>query len=219
MPFLADAMTGTSAANITSRAGEIGATWVQHAVNTFTILISNAGRARGGTSGAAGNTVYASGLPQTREVHATFDVFIAAVTASSSAGIYTRLQTAALTGYLYRYAYNAASANRWEIRTTIAGVSTTIANSANKNYAAGTTTSCEVYDQNGSQKIVVGGVTEASAADTNASLQIDGRIGVNLSVPAAGSDTTQFHLDNLVVDDLWLGPAAQRPRPNTLLRM
>src|SRR4028118_1385688 len=94
-----DTFAGTPAVAITSRAGEVGATWTRHPSYSTDFSISSLNRARSAVLSAD----YASGVPASAEYDVQADFVMVDSATNSTVGICGRMDTAANTFYHVRY--------------------------------------------------------------------------------------------------------------------
>lgn len=176
MAFVSDSFTDTDNTTLQSHTGETGATWTEHANESGNDakIISNQCK----HDSSAGVAYYASGTPASAEydVQATCG---AASTATYGPGIFGRLSTSALTGYL-----------AWSTQTTTtlykvsAGSYTDIGNTS-YSWAASDVVKLQIRDA--AKKIFVNGVEKVSSTDN--------------TITAAGKAGLRFYGNGGILDD------------------
>lgn len=109
-----DSFAGTSQALISSRTGEIGATWTKIAgTGSATLKISSANRVfRDGTGPAV---YYASGIPSTPDYSVEADLVVGSNLAGDSLGVLGRADTNAITYYRANWEQADSSWNIWKV--------------------------------------------------------------------------------------------------------
>lgn len=187
--FVNDTFTDTSATALSSHIGETGATWTKHPSHpSGSAVISNANRSRYATTTTT--CYYASGAPASAEYDVTVD--LVTITNSGRQGVVGRVDTSADTMYLARYDQNNT---RWEILKVVTGTATSLGTYTQ------TLTASQVYAlkfeiRDATKKLYVDGVERISTADNE--ITGAGRVGLRGNT---GTDSTAYHLDNLVAAD------------------
>src|SRR5687768_4458079 len=99
--FVTDSFTDSDGTNLSSHAGELGASWTEHpSFTTGDIVISDANRARATTTNT--NLYYASSAPASAEY--SVSAVIRCVTAATCrVGVGGRVSTSAADYYLFLY--------------------------------------------------------------------------------------------------------------------
>jgi hypothetical protein len=180
-----DTFTGADGTLLSAHAGELGAAWTLHPSYTGTLqLAGNRLRATSTTATA----YYASGVPSGAEydVTATITRLSGSV---NSIGILGRMDTAANTFYMARY-----SPSAWQLFKFVNGVSTQLGSAVSDSFPDTRTVTLEIRDA--AKKLFVDGVERISSPDNV--ITAAGRVGVRDSPSVAPTDSTGFHLDNLV---------------------
>lgn len=153
--FVSDAFTDTDTTALQSHTGETGATWTEHAneLGNDATIVSNQCK----HIGSSGVSYYASGTASSNEydVEATN---IAATSASIGTGIYGRLLTSALTGYL---AWGAGSTTLYKVT---AGAFTSLGTYAS---AWASSDAIKLQIRSATKKIFINGTERISSANND----------------------------------------------------
>ncbi|HEX8628321.1 MAG TPA: LamG domain-containing protein, partial [Catenuloplanes sp.] len=190
-----DTFTGTAGVSVTSRTGEVGATWNQWQ-GTVAAVLSNEGRLR--RDATTGSSHLSSAVPPTADYQVSADVHVKSLLTDDYAGVMGRLDTASNvtngTRYLARYNVNST---RWELNRD-ASVNATLGTSV-ATLVAGQTYRLTL-DMVGTRiRLLVNGVELIAATDA-APITGIGRAGIRLAQNSASvavpSNTAGLHLDN-----------------------
>lgn len=188
-----DSFAGASQALITSRAGEVGATWTRFA-GTGNAKISSANRAfRDGTNASL---YYASAVPSTADYSVEADLVALSDVLGDSIGVLGRIDPTAIT--FYRASWE-RSDNTWNIWKSVNGAFTYLGG------APGTMTPGQTYrvrlDMTGTAiKLFVNGTQTVSVVD--ATITAAGRGGFydgESGGTVAKNNLTGVHLDNFAI--------------------
>lgn len=206
-----DSFTGTSQALITSRAGEVGATWTRFA-GTGNAKISSANRAF--RDGANASLYYASAVPSTADYSVEADLVVVSDLAGDSIGVLGRVDPAAIT--FYRASWE-RSDNTWNIWKSVNGAFSYLGG------APGTMTPGQTYrlrlDMAGTAiKLFVNGTQTVSVVD--ASITAAGRGGFydgESGGTVVKSNLTGVHLDNFAITTNALAADSVGSNPGTYL--
>lgn len=197
----ADSFTGSAGAILTTRAGELGATWTRWVNDAITGEISNEGRLRKTSGTTGGVTYYTSATPASPDYQVSADVHVKSLLANDYVVVIGRkdLTDTVGNGTHYHARYNVNGA-QWELRkdTTTGGVNSgTLLGSFAETLTAGQTYSLTLDMRSSSIRMLVNGIERAAVTDTSVSGA--GRGGVRLGsggADAAVTDAAGLHLDN-----------------------
>lgn len=184
--FVSDTFTAANGTNITSRSGEVGATWTSNAPSAGTFLIQS-NRAYPSVVG----NVYASGTPATAEYTVECDYYIASATGSS--GPAGRIAPGANT---YYYAYHNSPTNEWLLVKNVTGTLTTLGVWVSA-VTTGQTYVVKLELLNAAKKVYINGVERISSADNG--ITAAGRAGMRSG--SANTSTTGRHMTNFLAYD------------------
>lgn len=200
--FLNDTFTDTDGTLLSAHTGELGATWTIHPTQTTTIqVVSN--RVRSSSTSATVAWYYASGTPATADYDVEVVVYVASSTAEFSLG--GRLDTVAGTQYEMQ-AQGTSSVYR--LRRVINGTSTTIGSAANT-FVPGTSVTMKL-EMRGDQISAYADGVRIIGPITDTNITAVGKAGLRFY--GSFSDTTSFHVDSIIGDDL---SVSQYARPTT----
>lgn len=179
----ADAMTGSNWTRLTSRPGEVGATWTQHPTDSSGdgVMYLYGGRVHCGVTGAN----YASGVPPSADYTVTCDYRM--YTDIGSMSIAARMSTSQST-YYYTYYGGGQVVLAKKVAGTITGIGwypTAFVAGWHELALACSGTTIKVY-WDGTERISV----------TDASISAAGRVGVRAG--GVNDKDTGKHIDNLV---------------------
>jgi hypothetical protein len=190
--FVNDTFTGAINTALTAHTGETGATWTKHASSgAGTVILTDVNRARVGTTGGT-ILYYASGTPAGADYSVAAPVFAASNT-TRAIGVTGRVDTAANT---YYGAFYDGTNTRWELRSVVAGVVTTLGTSAQA-LTVGSTYTATLQMVGTAITLLVDGSSVVSVTDS--SIAAAGSVGVLGST--ASTNTTGYHLDSLTATD------------------
>ena len=190
MNFVSDTFTDTSGTNLEDHTGEVGATWTEHPSYTSGVQkISDANRLRGNTGIAAH---YASGSPATAEYDVTADLIQRSAMASGYSGICGRMATAENT--MYRGGYQTTS-TKWTLAKIVTGTTTELG-SYTQSLTNDQAYALKLEIRDAAKKLYVDSVERISSGDN--AITAANSAGARCT---GGSDTTGYHLDNLVATD------------------
>jgi hypothetical protein len=190
--FVNDTFTGAINTALTAHTGETGATWTKHASSgAGTVILTDVNRARVGTTGGT-ILYYASGTPAGADYSVAAPVFAASNT-TRAIGVTGRVDTAANT---YYGAFYDGTNTRWELRSVVAGVVTTLGTSAQALTVSSTYTAT-LQMVGTAITLLVDGSSVVSVTDS--SIAAAGSVGVLGST--ASTNTTGYHLDSLTATD------------------
>lgn len=194
--FVQDTFTAANGTNITSRTGEVGATWTNGSPAATFLIQSNRAYPT-----VAGNS-YTSGLPATAEYSVECDYYIASKTGSS--GPAGRINPGANT---YYYAYHNNPTNEWLLVKIVTGTITTLGVWVSAT-TAGQTYNIKLELLNATKKVYIDGIERISSADN--AITGAGRAGMRSG--AGNTSTTGMHMTNfLAYDGTTPGPPPQPP--------
>lgn len=211
--FTEDDFAGSSAAQLQTRSGAVGATWAKLDSLTTSAAtyayISNQTRVRMQTDATA--TYYASGTPTSANYTVQADLYVKSQLGNDQAYVTGRSLTSAATLYVAGWIasttayYTYASVNRWELGKMVNGTYTVLANSAAQTLTANTAYNVVLEMSGTSIKMFVNGSLIGGATDS--AIAGSGRAGLMIgrAAPAcyccscdpAPSDTQGLHIDNL----------------------
>jgi hypothetical protein len=192
-PFVTDSFTMANG-GLTSHTGETGATWAKNGAYATTASAFSIANNRAYSSGTTSAYYYASGTPSTADYAVEGDIYVASLLTGTSCGIAGRMDTAAATAYVMRYAVSSA---QWQIVKLVANTSTTLASYVP---AAPPTVGGSTHI-----KLVMAGTTLTGLIDgaavlsaSDASITAAGKAGLAHTGAVSASATTGLHIDNLV---------------------
>ena len=192
-----DAMAGTAAATLQSRAGEIGANWTKHPISTADAVLTSTNRVRkSGTTAAA--LYYASGMPASADYTVESDLYVATTNvASDAAGVVGRLDPNNTQGTYYLMRYEQAG-QAWSLFSVVNNSWSYLAG-AGQTLAQGQTYRMALDMKGSTIRMLVDGVQIASV--TNSSITAAGKAGIMLGGAGTTTDTdgTGYHLDSFRV--------------------
>jgi hypothetical protein len=187
-----DSFTDTAGKTLQQHKGQTGAAWTRHPASTSDAVISVAGRIRT-TADAGARTLYtASVAPSSGQYRVSADVVVVSKDGTAP-GVTARTSETADTYYLARY--NGGN-GRWELYRFVNGTGVVLSSFA-QSLTAGQTYRLTLQVGPASQQVLVDGALRITAAD--ASITSVGRPGLRWY--GSQSDTTGYHLDNVVVEN------------------
>jgi hypothetical protein len=196
--------TGTAGADLSSRAGELGASWTNWGAPygvTTTLVLSNEARVR--KNGTGFNYYRASATPASANYAVETDVYVKSLVAGDRAGVVGRFDPAG--GGLedwYEASYD-TTAGQWTLRKAV--------NQALANLTTGGTPASQTLSPNQayrlrleiigtSIKLYVDGVLKVSGTDASNTLAgKGGAFSGNSGVASTVANTTGLHLDNFQI--------------------
>jgi hypothetical protein len=157
--FVNDTFTDSDGTDLSAHTGEVGATWAYNGTdNSGTYLITtNRAHASAGSSRTA---IYASGAPASAEYDVQATITIVAGTNHIS-GVAGRMNIS--TSHYYIAAYH-NTADQWELRKSIAGV-TTILGTWAESLGVGDSRTVKLEIRDAAKKLYVDGIERISSAD------------------------------------------------------
>lgn len=214
-----DSFTGTSGALLSSRSGELGASWTKLSgggLGSLTEVLSSDGRIhRDGTGYVVYGTTTA---PASADYAVQADVFVRSLILSDNIAITARTAATGTTFYAAR-----SDGSNWTILKYVSGAASTLGTNAQtlvtgQNYrvkleVSGSTTTTIKLSVNG---VLLRTVTDSSSPITATGVPgiYDGDPGL-VPVLVSKSNTTGLHLDNFQVSPLTLPRAADSKGTNT----
>ena len=209
VPVATDTFGGTSGALLTSRVGELGATWTNwggpYGVPT-TLVFSNQGRVR--KSGTTFNYYHASASPASANYAVEADVHVKSLVTGDRAGVVGRWQVDPTgtggTEDWFEASYNrtTATSGTWQLRESANQALGTATTSTAQNLVAGQTYRLRLELIGTSIKLYVDGALMVTVVDATPTITLTGKPGVfsgNSGVASTVTDTTGMHLDNFRV--------------------
>lgn len=183
--FVSDTFTASNGTNVTSRSGEIGATWSSGSPAGTFLIQNNRAYATG-----VGN-IYASGTPATAEYTVECDYYIASATGSG--GPAGRIVPGANT---YYYVYYDSAAGHWLLVRIVSGSITTLSQWVSP-VTLGQTYNVKLQLLDATKKVFIDGVERISHTDNT--ITGAGRAGMRSG--SANSSTTAKHMTNFLAYD------------------
>jgi uncharacterized repeat protein (TIGR01451 family) len=193
-----DSFTGTAGAVLSSRSGEIGASWSAYGSPTTTAVLSNENRARRNGSGFAMYT--ASGTPPSADYSLQTDINVKSVLSQDAIGLTART-TAGENFYLARLSVNGPTTS-WDLLKIVNGTSTSLA-STPVSLSAGQNHTLKLNVVGTQLTMWANGSQIASVSDS--ALSATGSPGLRFGYGGATgvpTNTAGFHADNFRVTPL-----------------
>lgn len=206
-----DSFTGTSGTLLTSRAGELGASWTYHSGSANTEQISSENRVFRLGPGYSIN--YVSGVPASPDYAVGADLYVKSNLVGGMAGVVGRLDTTTQTFYMARW--EQATTN-WNLVKSVNGTRTQLKSSGQPALTVGESYRVRL-DMSGNQlTLSVNGVLVVSATDS--AITSVGRAGImdgEIGGTTSKTDTTGLHFDNFQVTPPTYPRAADSKSTNT----
>lgn len=172
MPFFTDNFTGTAGATIQSRSPDLGTGWTQHTSSAGTIVISDANRARAGTTGDL--YYYADAAPGAVAEYDSEMTIRLVGAASMFYGVAGRMSTSAVTMYVAR---NDTLNGRAELVRISAGSSTSLG-TYSYTISSGVDNVIKGEWRDAAKKLILNGTERISSADNT--ITAAGRPGIHI---------------------------------------
>jgi hypothetical protein len=191
--YATDTFQGAAGASLTSRSGELNASWSSLPNNSTTAILTSSNRLRrSGTSIAA---YYASAIPASANYSVEADVYVASLLSNDQIGVTGRSSTGSETFYMARYSVQNA---QWDLIRVVNGSFTTLGY-YDQTLAVGTAYRVRLEMSGTTIRLYVGGVQRVSATDS--SISQTGRGGLRLgSSTSSQTDSTGLQLNNWVLN-------------------
>lgn len=190
--FVTDTFTGSAGTTLQTHTGELGATWTKHPAAAQDMVLTNANKLRGSSTGNYG-LYYASAVPPSSEYAVSCTVTQVSLL-SNPTGICARLDTAAQTCYYAQYGGSGAL-GLFELRKVVAGVETSLGQYVQTlGDGNSVTMTLQVYDR--AKKLLINGITRVTSSDNT--ITATGRVGVKGK--SQNNNTTGTHIDDLSAD-------------------
>ena len=191
--------TGSPGAQISTRTGEIGASWTAYGTNDTTTVLTAAGRIRKAGTSTWTSRYYASGVPTSPHYTVEANVYVASVVAGDAIAILGRVDTSSAEGTYYFARYEQTAA-KWFLYRVSNGSWQWLGESS-QTLVAGTTYKL-MLDMSGSNiRLLVNDAPVVSVVDASP-IVAAGRGGVSMGYGATSTtitDSTGMHLDNVRV--------------------
>ncbi|MHB8273468.1 MAG: LamG-like jellyroll fold domain-containing protein [Dermatophilaceae bacterium] len=207
-----DSFTGTARSLLTSRIGEIGATWAYQGGSADTEQISSENRARRDGTGYSIN--YTTVTPLSPDYSVEADLFVKSNLAGDMAGVIGRLDTGTNSFYMARWEQGDTSWNLVKYNNGKGAYMNWV--SGQPALTVGQTYRIRLNMIGTAVKLYVNGVLTVSATDTTVTAA--GKAGIMDGEPAGTatkSDTTGLHFDNFQVTPSTYPRAADSKGSNT----
>jgi hypothetical protein len=193
-----DTFTGAAGTLLSSRSGEIGATWSAYEAPPTTAVLSNENRVR--RNGVSGTQYTTSGVPPSADYSVQADIVIKSVLSDDAAGVAAR--AVAGDDFYFARLRRQGGTTAWELVKIDAGIATALA-TAPATVSAGQTHTVKLSVVGSRLTMWVNG--SVIAATNDASFTAAGKAGLRLGFTGATpapTDTTGLHMDNFVATPL-----------------
>lgn len=191
---------GVAGVSISSRDGELGASWTQHtSLATSVVVLSVASRARDNGSSPNGSFYYASGLPGSADYSVSAN--ITKLSALPTAVLDVLARVSSTTDDRYGARYSTLGTPGWSLYKVVKGVGAGLGSAFTDTIPNGDTRTVMLRVRGSDIQVFVDGTSRISVTDS--SLTLAGRVGIGgANISAAGTDSTGLALDNFAATTL-----------------
>ena len=156
--FALDTFAGSSGTALTAHTDNLGNTWTVNTVDGTTGIreLTGSGQVMG-ASGTGGPTLYNSATPPSANYTVQFDIISVGTPGAGFGGVWARLSSSALTGYLLQF-----QSGGYKLYKCVAAAFTQLGST----YTAAATTGVQLVVSGTTISAVIGGVTVITATDS-----------------------------------------------------